>query len=279
VRRPATKRVLVVDDDPAIQRLLAAVLARAGYEVRTAASGADVPPLLARTRFDLIVLDLFLPNEDGRRLLARWRRGTRTRRVPIFILSAQLGNEVKTECFTLGADGYFEKPLDPDLIVAAVASRLGRGGTVAAPAPRAPVEATPLPAPAPALTPASGEPRQVVLVEDDPAVAAIIRHRLSKAGFVLHHATDGVEGASLLDRVRPDLAILDLKLPGRDGLDLLAQLRARTETASIPVIMLTASADEQDMVRAFALGADDYLMKPFSPTELTIRVERLRRRG
>jgi DNA-binding response OmpR family regulator len=292
-RRP--KRVLIVDDDPAIQRLLARLLARAGHQMEVAGSGAEAASLLASLTFDLIVLDLFLPTEDGRRLLARWRRATRTRRVPIFILSAQLGTEVKTECFRLGADAYFEKPIDPDLIVAAVTSRLGRAGPAAA-ALTAPREPAPAPAPtptslptpppppapsppAPAPEPSASGPRRVVLVEDDPAVAAIVRHRLAKAGYALHHATDGIEGSTLLDTVRPDLAILDLKLPGRDGLELLSQLRSRPETASIPVIMLTASSDEQDMVRAFALGVDDYLMKPFSPTELTIRVERLRPRS
>jgi len=107
------KRILIVDDDPAMQRLLSRLLEKAGYQADAVATGAEAAALLDAHAVDLILLDLFLPNEDGRRLLGRWRGELRTRGVPIFVLSAALGNDVKTECFAEGADAYFEKPIDP----------------------------------------------------------------------------------------------------------------------------------------------------------------------
>jgi DNA-binding response OmpR family regulator len=269
--------VLIVDDDPAFQRLLGKLLEHAGHGVAVAGSGAEADRLLAAGPVALILLDLFLPDEDGRRLLVRWRGDLGTRRVPIFVLSAALGNDVKTECFELGADAYFEKPIDPRMIVAAVGSHLGRREADPESATGAAPGAGASPSQPPEARLASGN--RVLLVEDDRSVAAIIRHRLTRSGYELHHWSNGAEALDSLDSARPDLAILDIKLPGMDGLELLARLRDRPETRAIPVIMLTASAAEEDMVRAFALGADDYLIKPFSPTELMARVSRLERRG
>lgn len=261
---PAGERILLVDDDPAIVRLLAATLQRPGRQILTATTGAEAAALLARERCDLVLLDLFLPDDDGRRLLGRWRGDPATSRLPVFILSARLGSEVKAECYALGADGYFEKPFDPKVLAAAVQGRLHRPGP--APAVVAPPAAGPRPAAGPA---------RILVVEDDHLIARIVTHRLEKAGHHLTHLPDGGTVLAQVARERPDLIILDIKMPEVDGLEVLRRLRADAATRSLPVILLTALGDEADVVRGFGLGADDYLVKPFSPTELAVRVDRL----
>ena len=119
---------------------------------------------------------------------------------------------------------------------------------------------------------------QILVVEDDSDIADLIRHYLEKSG----HAVQLLEsGAAVLPKVRaerPDLIVLDLMLPGLDGLMVCQALRADPLTAAIPIIMVTARADETDRVSGLELGADDYVTKPFSAKELVARVSALLRR-
>jgi two-component system, OmpR family, alkaline phosphatase synthesis response regulator PhoP len=119
---------------------------------------------------------------------------------------------------------------------------------------------------------------RILVVEDDPDIAGLIAHCLATAG----HASDLVPGgADVLPRVRaapPDLIVLDLMLPGLDGLAVCRILRADPLTAAIPIIMVTARAHESDRIVGLELGADDYVTKPFSPRELVARVGALLRR-
>jgi DNA-binding response OmpR family regulator len=273
VAAPPGVRVLLVDDDPDMGRLLGTVLARSDREIRIAMTARDAEIELGRDRFDLIILDLFLADEDGRRLLARWRAAPVTQQTPIFVLSAQLGAEIKAECFSLGADSYFEKPFEPAVFAAAVASTLQRRPSQVLRLPAEP----PAPPPAPPL-PARDRPATILLADDDPLIASIVRHRLQKAGYRVDHAADGAAALRAVEGARPDLLILDLKMPELDGLGVLRQLRADERLRSLPVIILTALGDEEDVLRGFSAGADDYLAKPFSPAELAVRVDRLLRR-
>jgi DNA-binding response OmpR family regulator len=119
---------------------------------------------------------------------------------------------------------------------------------------------------------------RILVVEDSADIAQLIRHYLERAG----HAVDvTASGADVLPRARkqaPDLVVLDLMLPGMDGLLVCQALRRDRSTAGIPVIMLTARGEEADRVRGLELGADDYVTKPFSPKELVARVAALLRR-
>ena len=112
----------------------------------------------------------------------------------------------------------------------------------------------------------------ILIVEDDPDISNLIAHYLQRAGHEVTHLTSGSE---VMPRVRvtpPDLVILDLMLPGMDGLLVCQAMRAETATAAIPIIMLTARGDESDRVAGLELGADDYVTKPFSAKELVARV-------
>jgi len=120
---------------------------------------------------------------------------------------------------------------------------------------------------------------RVLVVEDDPDIAELVARYLEKAGYA---ATRVSSGRDALDAVRakaPDLIVLDVMLPHVDGLEVCRLLRANDHTASIPIIMLTARAEESERIVGLEMGADDYLAKPFSPNELVARVRALLRRA
>jgi DNA-binding response OmpR family regulator len=119
-------------------------------------------------------------------------------------------------------------------------------------------------------------PTRVLVVEDDRTVAEVVTRYLEREGFDVESVGDGNEALERADAQLPDLVVLDIMLPGLDGLEVCRRLRAR---APIPVVMLTARGSEEDRVLGLELGADDYVSKPFSPRELTARVKAVLRRA
>jgi diguanylate cyclase (GGDEF)-like protein len=408
----------VVEDDPEIQYLLSQSLVDDGREVVLAWTAADGERLLANGVFHLMVLDLLLPDADGRSLLRTLRARGPTATLPVIVVTSRTSQALRHECFELGADAFVEKPFDPEVLAADVSARLERAAAHArreihdqltgllnlagllrgldalAGAPRALVMAeldglraiqdrygwgtaemivdevgNALRAALPEATlarPAGGEfavavrcddragaeelaaklldtvrrtpvrgPDQetfrvtasaavhvdddkagvaclveavrallqgaqeqggnrlaspaeageehaqplVLVAEDDDITAKILVHDLSKDAFEVvrfDNGNDAYRGA--LART-PALVILDVKMPGMDGFEILQRLRKTPSYAAIPIMMLTAMGSEADVVRGFGLGADDYILKPFSPTELLARIRRLIRRG
>lgn len=119
---------------------------------------------------------------------------------------------------------------------------------------------------------------RVVIVEDEPDIAEVLAYNLQKEGFESSTLTRGDVAFEALRKDPPDLILLDLMLPGLDGLELCRLLKRETATASIPIIMLTARGDEVDRIVGLELGADDYVAKPFSPREVVLRVKAVLRR-
>ncbi len=122
-------------------------------------------------------------------------------------------------------------------------------------------------------------PTRILIVEDDPDIAELVARYLDKAGFTTERAASGREALQTMAARPPDLLVLDLMLPHVDGLEVCRLPRANAATAAIPIIMLTARADETERIVGLELGADDYLAKPFSPNELVARVRALLRRA
>lgn len=119
---------------------------------------------------------------------------------------------------------------------------------------------------------------RILVVDDEPDITALVAYHLAKAGFRVSTAANGGDALKAAREERPDIVILDLMLPGVSGYDILAELRKREETRDVGVILLTARREETDRIRGLSLGADDYLTKPFSPQELSLRVSGLLRR-
>jgi two-component system alkaline phosphatase synthesis response regulator PhoP len=120
---------------------------------------------------------------------------------------------------------------------------------------------------------------RILVVEDDPDIADLVRHYLRKAGFEVDVRGSGREALHVIFADPPDLIVLDLMLPQVNGLEVCRVVRADAKTATIPIIMVTARAEESERIAGLDLGADDYLAKPFSPGELVARVRALLRRS
>ncbi len=122
--------------------------------------------------------------------------------------------------------------------------------------------------------------KQVVLiVEDDADIRLLLQLTLQAAGFEVLGCEEGWDGLRLAQQRAPDLIVLDLTLPDSDGFEICRELKRKSETRDIPVLMLTARAEEVDRIVGLELGADDYVTKPFSPRELTLRIKAILKRG
>lgn len=121
--------------------------------------------------------------------------------------------------------------------------------------------------------------RRIALVEDDPDIAEVLRYNLDREGFEVESFSRGDLALTGIRRRAPDLVLLDLMLPGIDGLEICRLLKREPKTAGIPIIMLTARGEETDRIVGLELGADDYIPKPFSPREVVLRIRAVLRRG
>jgi DNA-binding response OmpR family regulator len=119
----------------------------------------------------------------------------------------------------------------------------------------------------------SDDPRTVLVADDDEDILQLVSFRLERAGYTVVTAADGPQALAAAREHQPDLAVLDVMMPGLNGYEVTRQLRADPATQAIPVILLTARVQEADVSRGFEAGADDYLRKPFSPQELRSRVQ------
>lgn len=121
----------------------------------------------------------------------------------------------------------------------------------------------------------SVEQRRVLIVDDEANIREVLGQYLALEGFAVLEAADGAEALRLVERVPPDLIVLDLMLPGIDGVEVCRRIRA---ASALPIVMLTARTDEADKVEGFRAGTDDYVTKPFSPREVVLRVQAIMRR-
>ena len=121
--------------------------------------------------------------------------------------------------------------------------------------------------------------KRILLIEDEEDIAAVIKLQAELSGYKLHVEVDGVNGYRAIEREKPDLVILDVMLPGENGLDICRKMKNMADLKNIPVIILSAKGEELDVVLGLELGADDYVPKPFSPKVLFSRIKAVLRRG
>lgn len=392
----ARQLVLVVDDDPLITRLLESRLTTPGRRVASVSSLESARQFLSRSKPDLVLLDLFLPDGDGRTLLTEIKHQEATADTPVIVISGAAERAVIDEVVALGADGFVGKPFLGDEVAARVAMTLqgsgaatGKGaltasyrallerevpvsvaglvpethgpggrrthgpdpsvtetvyamlldllgpdvdvarwadGELAVVSAHEPAELTRLldrcrtrlrNLPHPhidgalvslsagvviddgrglsdayhrahrfaldanlqggdrvATGSAPNGSNRILLAEDDTLTAALVIHRLEREGFDVVHELDGHAALEAAEGDTFGVIILDVGMPGLDGFELLERLRSDARYDDTPIVMLTAAGSERDVVRGFDLGANDYIVKPFSPAELTARLKR-----
>lgn len=121
--------------------------------------------------------------------------------------------------------------------------------------------------------------KKILLIEDEEDIAALIKLQSDISGYKLHVEVDGINGYRAVERERPDLVILDIMLPGQNGFDVCRKIKSHPELKNIPVIILTAKGEELDVVLGLELGADDYIVKPFSPKVLFSKIKMILKRS
>lgn len=121
--------------------------------------------------------------------------------------------------------------------------------------------------------------KNLLLIEDEEDIAALIKLQADMSGYKLHVETDGINGLRAIEKDKPDLVILDLMLPGMNGLDIVRKMKHSAELKNIPIVIISAKNEELDVVLGLELGADDYVAKPFSPKVLFSRIKAVLRRG
>lgn len=272
-KAPEPVRILIVDDDPLTSALVREriLAAHADYSIDIARNARDGEELLVKNSYALVILDLVLPDRDGRDVLREIRLDFKLT-MPVLVLTGIDKDNVRVECMSLGADKVLLKPIEEDVLLPVVAALLKKG------------EKTKL-----ELVPKGNElaqadaggktvrvdiaGKQVLLAEDDAIQAALIRQQLNQQGLSVQHANNGREAMALLRTRSFDLIILDVKMPLFSGFEVLERVRGELGLKDVPVIMVTAMGSEADIIRGYDLGADDYLLKPYSPVQLMARVK------
>lgn len=246
-------RVLVVDDDPNLCELLAGFLGKHGLNVHTVADGSSMDEALRAHQYDLIVLDLMLPGEDGLSIAKRLKQVTTA---PIIMLTALSDSIDRVVGLEVGADDYVAKPFSPRILLARIRSVLRRRNSP--------------------YKDQAHHIGKILVVDDDPNIRELLSDYLSRQGFEIVTVPDGAELEVELNRTNFDLVILDLKIPGEDGLQLTGRL---LRDHNLPFIMMTAMGDDVEQVVGLELGADDYIDKPLNPRELLARIKAVLRRN
>ena len=121
--------------------------------------------------------------------------------------------------------------------------------------------------------------KKIVVIEDEPDILEVLSYNLKREGYEVFTATNGTAGLALVNKELPDLILLDLMLPGMDGIEICSSIKMASATQNTLIIMVTAKGEESDIVLGLGVGADDYITKPFSPKELVARVKAVLRRG
>jgi DNA-binding response OmpR family regulator len=279
-----TYRILMIDDDPENAALIQDALKRkpGNYQITVAETAAAGEVHLVKSEYTLILLDLVLPDRDGREILREIRIEYKLP-TPVFVLSAIERDVVRVECMSLGAAKFFLKPYDPHAVAKAIEELLrktdGRERELSlVPMGKEKDWAKPMTDVTPDTKPAALTGLSILVAEDDTMQAANIKQRLSREGLHVDVVDNGKAAVDALLRKSYALVILDVRMPVLDGFEVLKRIRAEAFTKRLPVIMLTAMGSESEIIKGYDMGADDYILKPYSAIQLVARVKSLLKR-
>lgn len=251
--------LLVVDDDEFNRDLLSRRLSREGYNIATAVNGENALSILETEIFDLILLDIMMPDIDGIEVLKRIRSCPTLRDTPVMMVTALTDREIVMQCIELGANDYITKPFDM-LLVKSRVWRCLEGGSYCE------IRHEDL---------HSGYQSTVLIVEDNSMSADLLSRRVGKLGHRYLSAKHGREALNIMSSNVIDLVLLDIQMPVIDGLEVLKAMKSDADLERIPVVMISATANDEIIHRCMELGADDYIAKPYNATILQARANPL----
>jgi PAS domain S-box-containing protein len=237
------KRILVVEDEPDIAELIRYHLEGDGYQVTIARRGEEALAKAHQEKPDLITLDIRLPDIDGFEVLQRLKSDEKTADIPVVILSILPDSG---DGFRLGAVDYVTKPIDERRLLSAVGAILHKEDLI-------------------------------LVVDDDRDTTGLVQEVLGRAGFTVRIANNGFEALAVARQEQPGLILLDLKMPGLDGYEVLKRLKRYRATQAIPVVVVTGSVTDEEIKRqkVLALGAAQFLTKPFAIDDFVEEIRRV----
>ena len=251
------KSLLIVDDDENNRNILCRRLEKEGYTVISASSGDETLNLLRFERFDMILLDVMMPDMDGYEVLLRIKADSNTLDIPVIIISAIRDKDSIINCLGLGASDYLLKPYNMDIVKARIRRCLGTWRGVDHER----------------NWQAMMRNSNVLIVEDDEFNRDLLQRRIKQSGFNTSCASSGKEALEVLENEKFDLLLLDLMMPGIDGIEVLKRIKADSKHAHTPVIMVSALDDSESIATCMRHGATDYVTKPFNAVLLRTRIE------
>jgi DNA-binding response OmpR family regulator len=242
-------RILIIDDDGIARDALGAFLIRMGHEADAASDGANGLAMFKSLSPDLVILDRELPFLSGSQVLAKIREASPS--APVIILTGYDAPEDEARYLAGGATRFLSKSFGLSPVLKAVEELLG-------------------PAPA-ASGPAPSAKRRLLVADDDESIRALLKRFLSSEGYEVALAADGGEAVSLASSFRPDITLLDIYMPVKNGVEVLEELLAADPAAS--VMMITGNQDEEVARRCLELGAFDYIAKPIKLDMLSVSLK------
>jgi DNA-binding response OmpR family regulator len=265
------KKILIIEDEEPLADVLSAKLEKEGYDVTIAGDGDKGYKTIKEWKPDLVLLDIVMPKMDGYEVLEQLNRDNN--RTPVIIISNS-GQPVEIEkTRKLGAvDHLIKTEFDPQEVVSKVRHYLG--GEAEDKKPKSDeTELKPL-----SENSAAGLNVKVLLVEDDNFLRSICSKKLAKEGFTVYEALDGEMAVREVEKIKPDIVLLDIILPAIDGFEVLQKIRQSREpkVKAVPVIMLSNLGQDDDIKKALTMGANDYLVKAhFTIEEIVTKVRKV----
>lgn len=248
--------ILVVDDDELVRDLVKNGLSREKCKITQAENGSKVLHYLEKskryallTKPDLIVLDVNMPDMSGFDVLEKLKSDPEFQAIPVIMLTRMDENETVTQAFSSGAVDYITKPFAVSELAKRIMSVLRR------------------------------KRKTVLIADDDELISDLLRQRFFLMGYSVLVTRTGNEALARLQADQPDIAILDVVMPGMDGLSVLKQAKRNRTSIRIPVVMLTEQSQKENVLMALDSGAHDYIAKPFDIDELAARVSGILRRA
>jgi CheY-like chemotaxis protein len=249
-----TYSLLIVDDNAMNRDMLARRLDREGYRIATASGGRAALAHVAEQKFDLILLDILMPDMDGYQVLETLKADPATREIPVVMLTAVNEIDSVVRSFELGAEDYLTKPFNIPFVKSRIMACLRASQ---------PVDAG-------AADDIAGA--NILIVDDNAMNRDMLARRLEREGYQITTASGGRAALELISNQPFDLVLLDILMPDLNGYQVLETLKSDPATRDMPVVMLTAVNEVDSLKSCIDLGAEDYLIKPFNALLLRSRI-------
>lgn len=278
------KRIIIIEDDSVLRDVLAEKLEKSGYVVDRAADGVIGMQKIHEAKPDCVLLDILMPNKNGIEVMEDLHADPALKNIPVIIISNS-GQPVEIQrAQELGAREFLIKAVfDPNEVLEKVGRVLGNDNSASSPRVDAQAQNTSKDDVPPSVVDHSQDiPKKdkkdvfILVIEDDKFLRELLVHKLASEGFDVQNAIEAGSAFQVLSERKPNIILLDLILPGVDGFEILSRIKADPKISDIPVVILSNLGQKEDLDKAMALGAKDFMVKAnFTLDEIVDKVHKI----